>query len=74
MALLRKFFKLSALLKKLVEDKGNLDKTNYLDFLKAFQNAPPRILLRKIDSHVIQGKALVWIKNCSGRCVHRKQD
>lgn len=61
MALVRKlsFFKLSALLKKLMEDKGDLDETNYLDFLKAFQNAPPKIPLRKINSHVIQGKVLV---------------
>lgn len=57
-----------------MEDKGDLDETNYLDFLKAFQNAPPKIPLRKINSHVIQGKVLVWIKNRSGRCVHRKQD
>lgn len=56
-----------------MEDKGNLDEANYLGFLKAFQNAPPKILLRKINSHVIQGKVLVWIKNSSGRCVHRKQ-
>lgn len=57
-----------------MEDKGNLDETNYLGFLKAFLSAPPKIPLSKINSHVIQGKVLVWIKNCSGRCVHRKQD
>jgi len=39
-----------------MEDKGSLDVTNYLSFLKAFQNAPPKIPLRKINSRVIRGQ------------------
>ncbi|KAJ7395102.1 hypothetical protein BTVI_157799 [Pitangus sulphuratus] len=51
----------SALLKKLMEDKGNLNETNDLAFLKAFHNVPPKILLGKINSHVIQDRVVVWI-------------
>jgi len=44
-------------------DEGNSVDFVYLDFAKAFDKVPHRRLLKKLESHGINGKVSDWVKN-----------
>jgi len=45
-------------------DEGKAEDVIYLDFSKAFDTVPHRILLEKLVAHGLDGCTLHWIKNC----------
>jgi len=44
-------------------DKGKAVDVIYLDFSKAFDTVPHRILLEKLAAHGLDGCTLRWVKN-----------